>query len=291
MAVRHTVTPHATSSLSLRFSSAAAVEIRARFGSLAHASISRAYHGTRHQHGAFEIIIALAGRYECLINDARVQLKPWEAAILQPGDVHQDLLARGVRYYGLGATATIPTTAAPLRLFSDQVRPERQRCMLDEAQTAPLLDGLAAESCGEDSCSPAIQDTLCTGIFWQLIRAIPPADLSPALRAHSPEQEFMAELDRYFHRHLAASPSVESIARGMGMSAVSLRRRCRAVLGCSPARAFTRYRMQQARNLLAHTSLSVKEVGFALGFANPFHFSRVYKGHFGTSPSVGREQA
>jgi AraC-like DNA-binding protein len=288
MAVRHTLTPNAESSLSLRFTSAAAVEIRARFGSLAHASISNAYEGARHQHGAFEIIIALRGRYECLINDARVQLKPWEAAILQPGDFHQDLLSRGVRYYGLGATAAIAATATPLRLFSEQARPEHQRCVLDESQTAPLLSGLVVESRSEDACSPAIQDALCTGIFWHLIRAIPPEHLSAALRADSPEQEFLGELNRCFHRHLAAAPSVEAIARGLSMSAVSLRRKCRAILGCSPSRAFNRYRIEQARNLIEHTSLSVKEIGFALGFANPFHFSRAYKRHFGTSPSAGR---
>jgi transcriptional regulator GlxA family with amidase domain len=47
--------------------------------------------------------------------------------------------------------------------------------------------------------------------------------------------------------------------------------------GCAPMGYFTRLRMQHACRLLDGTSASVKEVAAALGYEDPFYFSRVFK--------------
>jgi len=47
--------------------------------------------------------------------------------------------------------------------------------------------------------------------------------------------------------------------------------------GCAPMDYFTHLRMQHARQLLGATSANVKEVAAALGYDDPFYFSRVFK--------------
>jgi transcriptional regulator GlxA family with amidase domain len=47
--------------------------------------------------------------------------------------------------------------------------------------------------------------------------------------------------------------------------------------GCTPIDYFIQLRMQRACELLQQTSLSVKEVAAALGYEDPFYFSRVFK--------------
>lgn len=47
--------------------------------------------------------------------------------------------------------------------------------------------------------------------------------------------------------------------------------------GCPPMGYFTHLRMQHACQLLGATAASVKEVAAALGYEDPFHFSRVFK--------------
>ena len=37
--------------------------------------------------------------------------------------------------------------------------------------------------------------------------------------------------------------------------------------------------------MLQSTELSVSDVAYSLGFENPTHFSRIFKGRFGYSPS------
>jgi transcriptional regulator GlxA family with amidase domain len=55
--------------------------------------------------------------------------------------------------------------------------------------------------------------------------------------------------------------------------------------GCPPMDYFIRLRMQRARELLGGGSLHVKEVAAALGYEDPFYFSRMFKSVNRVAPS------
>lgn len=55
--------------------------------------------------------------------------------------------------------------------------------------------------------------------------------------------------------------------------------------GFSPIDYFIHLRMRRASRLLANTSMSVKEIAAALGYDDPFYFSRLFKSVHGTAPS------
>jgi transcriptional regulator GlxA family with amidase domain len=48
-------------------------------------------------------------------------------------------------------------------------------------------------------------------------------------------------------------------------------------------------RLQEAARLLGQTGLGIAEVAYLTGFANPYHFSRRFKAHFGMQPSLWRQ--
>jgi transcriptional regulator GlxA family with amidase domain len=60
--------------------------------------------------------------------------------------------------------------------------------------------------------------------------------------------------------------------------------------GSAPMDYFTRLRMERARKLLDSTTRSVKEVAAALGYDDPFYFSRVFKSVNHVAPSYYRQQ-
>ena len=64
-------------------------------------------------------------------------------------------------------------------------------------------------------------------------------------------------------------------------------------MGCSPMDYFTRLRIYRACLLLDSTSARVKEIAAALGYDDPFYFSRVFKSLSAVAPlhyrSLGRE--
>lgn len=58
--------------------------------------------------------------------------------------------------------------------------------------------------------------------------------------------------------------------------------------GCTPNDFFIRARLRRASELLQETDLSVKEVAAALGYDDPFYFSRMFKSVHGVSPKEYR---
>ncbi|WP_419904441.1 GlxA family transcriptional regulator [Kiloniella sp.] len=59
-------------------------------------------------------------------------------------------------------------------------------------------------------------------------------------------------------------------------------------LKSTPRRYYNGLRLKRARSLLRQTSLTVSEISVACGFASFSHFSKAYRGYFGTVPRKDR---
>ena len=92
----------------------------------------------------------------------------------------------------------------------------------------------------------------------------------------------------HIHRHYDEKLPVTLLAQLEHMSVSRFRRLFREATGLSPMEYVTALRMNQACQLLARTDLSLEEVARAVGFQDQFYFSRVFKEHAGTAPSVYR---
>jgi len=78
------------------------------------------------------------------------------------------------------------------------------------------------------------------------------------------------------------------IARQTCVSTRQLERLFQRYLGCSPAQHYIRLRLERARQLLRHTTLSVLEIAIACGFTSASHFARAYRLQFGVVPRADR---
>ena len=88
--------------------------------------------------------------------------------------------------------------------------------------------------------------------------------------------------------NLLCPTTIDQLAERCGLSPSSFKRKFKAVFGEPPHKWITRQRLAHAKTLLLDSSLSVKEIGFACGFASPSHFVRSFKAHFGTTPAALR---
>lgn len=61
-------------------------------------------------------------------------------------------------------------------------------------------------------------------------------------------------------------------------------------LGCSPKEYLLDFRMKKAQSLLKKTALPIGAIANAVGYNDSLAFSKIFKQHFGLSPSVYREQ-
>lgn len=78
--------------------------------------------------------------------------------------------------------------------------------------------------------------------------------------------------------------NLEEVARRCGMCPEYLSRLFRRYAGEGALQFLTRTRMQHAADLMLRHSTSVQETAVAVGFDDPFHFSRVFKRIHGLSP-------
>jgi transcriptional regulator GlxA family with amidase domain len=79
------------------------------------------------------------------------------------------------------------------------------------------------------------------------------------------------------------SPSI--IAEELGISTRQLERLFGRYLNTSPKKYFMELRLERARHLLLQTEMSVTEIACACGFEATGHFTRVYKGAYGVTPT------
>lgn len=99
-------------------------------------------------------------------------------------------------------------------------------------------------------------------------------------------EEAMLFMGRHYKRH---DLTLADIARAAGLSVAHFGRLFRREMGAPPMKHLTQVRIDRARELLNRSDLQVGEVGFAVGFADRLHFSRVFRQYVGVSPQGFRE--
>lgn len=100
-------------------------------------------------------------------------------------------------------------------------------------------------------------------------------------------RRFRALLERHYRRERR----IPWYAGQLGLTPTQLNRICRGVLGTSALGALHARLSLQARRDLAYTSLSVKEIALALGFADAAYFTRFFTRATGVAPTAFREAA
>lgn len=85
--------------------------------------------------------------------------------------------------------------------------------------------------------------------------------------------------------NIATPLDQDELAEVFGRSARHLERVFKSVLQETPKSYYLGLRLEEARNLLSDTTLSILEVAIATGFNSRSSFSKAYRSRFGNSPS------
>ncbi|MEM7625945.1 MAG: AraC family transcriptional regulator [Planctomycetota bacterium] len=78
--------------------------------------------------------------------------------------------------------------------------------------------------------------------------------------------------------------TLDDLAEAGSVSTNHLVRLCRMHLDTTPMRLLWDVRVERGFELLLHTALTIGEIAYRVGFATPFHFSRLFKAKYGRSP-------
>ena len=101
---------------------------------------------------------------------------------------------------------------------------------------------------------------------------------------------YIKEALNYIEQNFQNEITIEDIAGVCGINRSYFGKIFHNSIGCSPQEFLMKYRMAKATELLKLTSLSIAEIGSAVGYVNQLHFSRAFKKINGVSPREWRNQ-
>lgn len=90
--------------------------------------------------------------------------------------------------------------------------------------------------------------------------------------------------------HFRQQRPVEFYAEKLALTPVHLNRICRKVAGLSVGQLIAERVMEEARRDLLFTSMTVQQIAFDLGFADPAYFNRLFSRRTGLTPKAYRDR-
>lgn len=99
---------------------------------------------------------------------------------------------------------------------------------------------------------------------------------------------YIKEAFSFIEQNFQNDISIEDIAASCGLNRSYFGKIFHENIGKSPQEFLISYRMTKATELLKLTSLSIADIGNAVGYPNQLHFSRAFKKVYGVSPRQWR---
>lgn len=132
------------------------------------------------------------------------------------------------------------------------------------------------------------QQTLAGIVNW-LVGMMYSLEKSESLKDSSEDQNIVNRARKIIRENLETTLSIQEIAASLGVSYSKFRRIFKEYTNLSPAYYQMDLKLQRAKDLLATTNRSVKDIAYQLDFSTPDYFSTKFKQKTGKTPSEFRD--
>ncbi len=245
-----------------------------------------------HHHDFFEISIILQGESLYLIDNEWRTVRSGDILLFNPGVDHAEKqllntyshqLHIGIRNFKLHGLAQnhFPTTQSLLSMQDSQLK------IFDKAWQ--LIEEFNQQQTNFNLMGKALVMEMMILILRSLEKKERLSDETQASqndRMHQVVQLIMT----YMENNYAKDISIEQLATLYYVSPTYLSKIFKDLTGFSPINYLIQIRLKKAHELLTTGDLTVKEVAKAVGYEDAYHFSKSFKKHFGTSPSLVKKQ-
>lgn len=107
----------------------------------------------------------------------------------------------------------------------------------------------------------------------------------------NPDEKMMNQLMCYIEQHIADEDlKMDQMTDAIGISRSVLYGKIKKLMGVSPSDFLRQVRMQRAEQLIAKSRMSISEIAYAVGFADPKYFAKCFKRQTGKTPSEYRNE-
>ncbi len=264
----------------------------------------QSYDMSFHGHSRMEIMLALTGRCRILVRsrapDApgtrEIRLREGEFVFLDAGTFHRLVVDPGhpCRLFMLEIQAVEDPAAGPG--LGDLARRSAALAAMArrEASCLHLRDSGEVFSCvnqiqqeeefhADDRDHDLMRQTLFSLLFLRIARALEE-------QADTPGITHVRNALRHIGETYDLHPTVEEVARHVGIHPAHLQRLFRAHLGETVLGRVQRLRLEKAAMMLLESDLPVVDIAVHAGFNSRQGFGLAFRRHFGVPPAIFRKQ-
>lgn len=243
-------------------------------------------HFVERPHGTSQhiLIACLSGKGSCVLSDQEWRMEPGDFLFLPPRERH----------------VYRADPLSPWTIFWIHFRGQRADDYLELLGVTPsrpvvsVHDPAAMFEAFEDTFRHAthgFSTVTMAGLstaFARLLGLAKVHQVLPGARSRRAENHLLKALS-LMRESLAHPWTLEELARESHLSVPHFTELCRRQTGMPPLGLLIRLRLQRAMDLLQQGSHNVAEAALAVGYDDPFYFSRLFRKHMGMPPSACRQ--
>lgn len=243
------------------------------------------HHGATRQHGAWGtiVIVVSSGRGACRTGEEVVEVGPAQALVIPARTPH--------RYW---SDDRDPWTISWMHVrgenveeFERSVTPGGVAAVVDVHEPLHVVGELERALAALESDETMPNVLRAAGAGWSVLAQI----AADAAAGSQTRTEPVRAAQAYLREHLEAPVRVGELAARVGLSTSHFAALFRKATGGGVVEYVKRLRIARASELLVTTAMTVADVARAVGYDDPFYFSRQFRGVHDCSPTTFRERA
>lgn len=221
----------------------------------------------RHKHEGIELLYLLvSGGASIEASEQRIGVSAYDVVAYPAGVYHEEFLDR-TQHQGFYC----------LELDADFTLPEMTRITDKDGQLLWLFSNIYQEFSDENCSEP---------LLAHYIKALL---LNIVLKMGVKRPQMGVRIEQYIKANFKEDISVRKVAEAMHVSESYAYRVLKKRVGCSPVQFLSFLRMEEAKRLLLTTDKTVEEISRMVGISSQKYFSRVFRKHYGSTPSSFRQ--
>lgn len=238
-----------------------------------------------HRHARLhQVLLLQSGSGTASLDGVSHKLSGGALVNVPPGHVHAFRFSKGTKGW---VTTLADELLDDILAHVGDVRSDLGRmCVLQaNAATQELVRQIWEEFSGRSKARALVLRGLSATLLGWVARSMAETEAAPA---NAQESNLVQRFRELIEQHFLTRWGVADYARALAVSPTHLSRLTRAATGNSALRLIEARSMREARRHLAYTHLNIATIAYAMGYADPAHFSRVFSQDAGLSPRAFR---
>jgi AraC-like DNA-binding protein len=248
-----------------------------------------------HRHNYYEVFVFTKGGGKHMIDFKEYTIKDNSLHFISPGMIHT--IKRDATCVGYVVTFTDElyqtlqqsSTLFKIQLYHNHQLPPMVECGATEM---PFVLSLISQLSNEYTTNQVMRDEFVLSCLTSLLIHANRMFLTQQSYQHSTPMidERVQHFRKWLDDSLAEKPMVSVLADKLGMTPKQLNTLIKKQTGLAPIEHINKRIVIEAKRLLVHTELSVKEIAYALHFDDPAYFGRFFRRHTKETPQQFRDR-